>query len=142
MKAYFVTIKAQQARLLNRSELSTILEKTWYTLPRWFPGIILDEFIVMANYAHFILWFDAAKEHAPTLSSILRAYQSLTTLQWLRYRDSSRMVAPGLLWLPGYYSRVIADPVELEELRKHIRGLPLQVTLPLQTTGTRVVVGC
>ena len=28
----------------------------WQALPQWFPTIELDEFVVMPNHVHFVVW--------------------------------------------------------------------------------------
>ncbi len=55
--AYFVTICTQGREcVLGDPIVSGIISDVWQALPRWFPSIELDEFVVMPNHCHFILW--------------------------------------------------------------------------------------
>lgn len=55
--AYFVTICTQGREcVLEDPIVSAIIIDVWYALPRWFPSIDLDEFVIMPNHTHFIVW--------------------------------------------------------------------------------------
>ena len=55
--AYFVTICTQNcACMLEDPILRGIITAVWQALPTWFPTIALDEFVVMPNHIHFIVW--------------------------------------------------------------------------------------
>ncbi len=36
--------------------MTGIIWDVWYVLPGWFPTIALDEFVVMPNHVHFVVW--------------------------------------------------------------------------------------
>ncbi|HLO28196.1 MAG TPA: hypothetical protein VK249_03620 [Anaerolineales bacterium] len=36
--------------------VNAIIHDVWYALPKWFPTIELDEFVVMPNHTHFVVW--------------------------------------------------------------------------------------
>ena len=55
--AYFVTICTQGCEcILDDPVVNGIITDVWQALPGWFPTITLDEFVVMPNHVHFILW--------------------------------------------------------------------------------------
>ena len=55
--AYFVTICARQREcVLDDPVITGIITDVWHALPGWFPTIALDEFVVMPNHVHFIVW--------------------------------------------------------------------------------------
>ena len=57
---YFVTIRAKEHEpLFEIPELRTILVDTWHALPQRFPGLTLDEFVVMPDHVHFIIIWKA-----------------------------------------------------------------------------------
>ena len=57
--AYFVTICTQRHEcVLDDPVVSGIIEDVWNALPKWFPTIELDEFVVMPNHVHFIVWIN------------------------------------------------------------------------------------
>ena len=65
--AYFVTICLQEREpLLMSPELHKILEDTWNTLPQRFPSVVLDDFIIMPDHVHFIVWLTPHEESCPT----------------------------------------------------------------------------
>jgi len=55
--AYFVTICTKEREcVLDDPIVTGIITDVWHALPGWFPTIALDEFVVMPNHVHFILW--------------------------------------------------------------------------------------
>jgi putative transposase len=55
--AYFVTICTRGRECVLDDRIVTgILQDVWQALTRWFPTVVLDEFVVMPNHVHFILW--------------------------------------------------------------------------------------
>ncbi len=57
--AYFVTIctRAREC-VLDDPVVSGIITDVWHALPAWFPTIALDEFVVMPNHVHLIVWLN------------------------------------------------------------------------------------
>lgn len=71
---YFVTTCAEHRDpIFEMPELRQILEETWRSLPERFPGMTLDEFIIMPDHVHFILWLDNAREDPPHLGDVVGA---------------------------------------------------------------------
>jgi REP element-mobilizing transposase RayT len=55
--AYFVTICTQNREcVLDDPIVNGIINDVWQMLPSWFPTIELDEFVVMPNHVHFVVW--------------------------------------------------------------------------------------
>ncbi len=55
--AYFVTICTKNREcVLDDPIVNAIIHDVWHALPSWFPTIALDEFIVMPNHTHFVVW--------------------------------------------------------------------------------------
>jgi len=123
--AYYVTIRAAQLEpFFDIPELRIILEESWHALPERFPGVTLDEFIIMPDHVHFILWLDGTKEHAPTLGQVVGTYKSITTVTWLNYIKAHNMSWPGHVWQRNYYERVLRDKPEVVQKRQYIRDNP------------------
>ncbi len=123
--AYFVTICADQRKpLFEQPELHRCLVETWQRLPDRFPGITLDEFVVMPDHVHFILWLDGPGENAPLLSRVVGAYKSLTTVAWLNYHKARGIRCSQHLWQKGYYDHVIRNDQDLELTRQYIIDNP------------------
>ena len=68
-RAYFVSLcTRERACLLNDAVVKGIIDNVWHTLPEWFPTISLDEFVIMPNHIHFIVWLGSPNTpDAPTL---------------------------------------------------------------------------
>ena len=55
--AYFVTICTKSRECaLDDPIVDGIINAVWQALSSWFPTIELDEFVVMPNHVHFIIW--------------------------------------------------------------------------------------
>jgi len=67
--AYFVTIcTKERERVLDDPIVAGIITDVWHALPGWFPTIALDEFVVMPNHVHFILWIHPPDDVGATLA--------------------------------------------------------------------------
>ncbi len=124
---YFVTICAEHRDpLFEIPELRQILEETWQALPKRFPGVTLDEFVIMPDHVHFILWLDNAREDPPHLGDVVGAYKSLTTVAWLRQIKAAGLMCPGRFWQGNYHDHLILDNEELKQTRQYIRTNPMR----------------
>ena len=55
--AYFITICTKNREcVLNDMIVSSIVLDVWQALPLWFQTIELDEFVIMPNHIHFVIW--------------------------------------------------------------------------------------
>jgi len=128
--AYFVTIRGLPPEpLFEIPELHNILEDTWHALPRRFPNIKLDEYMIMPDHIHFILWLDGSKEHPFTLGQVVGAYKSITTVKWIQYLKSAGkyMGYSCRIWQDDYYERVVRIGA-LEQTRQYIKSNPDKLT--------------
>jgi len=125
---YFITICAEQREaVFDIPELRTILQETWDALPARFPGLYLDEFVIMPDHVHFIARLKGNVEKPVTLGRIIGAYKSITTVEWLRYIRDSGLEQAGIMWQRDYYDEAICDAQELEAKRQYIRNNPLKL---------------
>gem|GEM_PF-3193856 len=54
--AYFITICTQDKRMIfEREEIRKMVEKWWMELSNKFPGVVLDEYVIMPNHLHGII---------------------------------------------------------------------------------------
>jgi REP element-mobilizing transposase RayT len=59
--AYFVTICTHNRECtMSDPSLAGAVLKTWQSIPDHFPSASVDEFIVMPNHVHGIVWLDGA----------------------------------------------------------------------------------
>ena len=73
--AYFVTICTKdRVCVLDDPILHAIIYDVWLALPLWFPTIELDEFIIMPNHVHFVIWLGVLDANVGTpLAGVLGA---------------------------------------------------------------------
>jgi REP element-mobilizing transposase RayT len=69
---YFVTIRAKQREpIFEIPELRAILVEVWEALPKRFPNVTLDEFVIMPDHIHFIIELEGNVENPPTLGNVV-----------------------------------------------------------------------
>ncbi len=75
--AYFITICTEKRqRVLEIPVICSSLLERWQQLPQRFPGVRLDEFVIMPDHVHGILWLDGSVKDAPTLGSVVGALKA------------------------------------------------------------------
>jgi putative transposase len=125
--AYFVTICLQDKHpYLEDPQLRNILQETWERLPQRFPEIILDEFVMMPDHIHFVLWLEPQGKNRPSLEDIVRVYKSLTARAANSYLRSRGYIVGSQFWQRSFYDRVIRNEAELEQKRTYIRNNPVK----------------
>lgn len=152
--AYFVTICARHRECpfgqvagdeMVLNDAGRMVQDAWEELPHRFPTIRLDEFVVMPNHVHFIVWLNPP-EHVgtqcrgaincapttvtpigqsstvdrqrPTLGQVVRTFKAVITR---RIRQAG---GHGFAWQRNYYERVIRNDRELNAIRQYIRDNP------------------
>jgi putative transposase len=134
--AYSVTIRNWHFhRWLEDPATQTIVEETWNALPTRFSGVALDDFVIMPDHIHLIIWINAQIKRSPSLDKIMDAYKSLTSVDWLRLMKARGQARPGLLWQRNYYEHIVRDEFELEQARLYVRNNPGRWVLRYGETG-------
>ncbi len=98
---------------LENPTIRTIMEETWNALPQRFPGIALDEFVMMPDHIHFILWLHPGETSHPTLGDVVGSCMDQ-------------------FWQRDFYDHVIRDETDLEQKRTYIRDNPSKEDLKNQ----------
>ena len=128
--AYYVTICLHDRRpFLQNATLQDILETTWQELPQRFPGIILDEFVVMPDHVHFILWLTSDSREGLTVSDVVGAYKSITAKAALSFLRSKGYSYRSQFWQRSFNDRVLRNEKEVEQKREYIRNNPMKARL-------------
>lgn len=135
--AYFVTIvcfrrfcllgnmEEDQVRLLDAGRM---VERTWLDLEKRFHLVRLDEYIVMPNHLHGILFLEEAQDPQSArvaLGGVIGAFKSLTTNTYIQgVRENHWQPFEGKLWQRNYFERIIRDDRELDQIRLYILNNP------------------
>ena len=90
--AYFVTICTLQRQcVLHDPVVTGIITDVWHALPRWSPTIALDEFVVMPNHVHFVVWLQGNEVGATTVGATRATARGATLavapLAWVSRRE-------------------------------------------------------
>ena len=149
---YFVTICTHEKRKLfgdiingemHLNESGKVAQWIWNAIPQYYPGIKLDQYVVMPNHLHGILINTGDKNHvklsqsggnkridpmqllpmpmsgpAPTLGQIIRRFKALTTYY---------IHAGGIdefAWQERFHDEVVLDASALEHIRRYIINNP------------------
>jgi REP element-mobilizing transposase RayT len=138
--AYFVTICTWKKEcIFEDDDIRQIIVDEWHSLPKQFRNVHIDEFIVMPNHIHGIIWIkpvgaglalpnnisntnEGGPRPAPTLGDIVCAFKSKITVNINRYRNT-----PGYpVWQRNYYEHIIRNEDELNRIRQYIIENPLR----------------
>lgn len=138
--AYFMTICAAQKKFLfgnikdgtmRLSAAGQIVVAEWLKTADLRSSVTLDQFTVMPNHFHGILWIDEGQtgtaRRAPTrerfgkpvkgsLPTIIGAFKAAVTRRIHQLRISHK----GEVWQRGYYEHVIRDEDSLRRIREYI----------------------
>lgn len=162
---YFVTICTQErapmfgnivdgAMLLN--DAGKMVQTVWDEMPKHYPDVLLDEFIIMPNHIHDIVSVGAApcgrpdmfygrldlneskqgqprgvtptkKSQTLSLPDIVHRFKTMTTKRYIDGVNKNNWPCfPGRLWQRNYWERVIRNDQELQDTREYIRNNPAQ----------------
>jgi putative transposase len=146
--AYFVTVLVKDRQcvfgeifdeVVHLSAVGEIIEEIWKHIPQHHENVELDEFVVMPNHLHGIIWLVEDKDSlvraqpaaplrqhdykgpfAGSLGAIVRSFKSAATKRINQHNNT-----PGSpLWHRNYFDRVIRDEDELHNTRLYIRSNP------------------
>ncbi len=152
--AYFITICTQDREhffgnvvdgQMILSEIGQIADKFWKQIPDHFPFVILDEFMVMPNHMHGILFIDKNNDknvetpklgvstgtiknknphHNPQwksgcLGSTINQYKRICTIH-----IKTKNLDPNFAWQPRFYDHIIRDEKSLNRIREYIQMNP------------------
>jgi putative transposase len=154
--AYFVTICTRERECLfghvvngemRLNDAGEIAQRGWEDIPRHFPLVELDAFVIMPNHVHGVIVIQGRGEASAinlrvsktpskpdasplrqhpngtqpgSLSAFVQNFKSISTRRMNAARGS-----PGTpIWQRGYYEHVIRNEDELKAIREYILGNP------------------
>ncbi len=135
---YFITVCTQERRRLlsdiavgeglappeiSLSAVGTIVEEQIRDIPRRYPHIKIDKYVIMPNHIHLIVSIRETAGGAspsPTLVDAMRALKSVTT------RLSRPKLGAERLWQRSFYEHVIRNESDYREIWEYIDENPLK----------------
>jgi putative transposase len=132
---YFITICVQnreclfgtipQDRMLL-NDAGKMVSAEWLTLPGRFPAIILDEFVVMPNHFHGIIYISPNSIENPTLGKIIGAFKSIVNNNYIDgVKNQGWAPFDKRLWQRNYYEHIVRDDSALQKIQQYIQDNPL-----------------
>jgi putative transposase len=128
---YFVTVCCERKTcLFGRihadqmicNEAGKMVRIQWLSLPNRFPGLRLDECVVMPNHFHALLILDAKSQ---TVGQIVGAWKSLTTNCYIDgVRAAGWPPFPRRLWQRNYWEHIVRSDEALVNVRDYITSNP------------------
>ena len=130
--AYFITICTEDRKnlfwkdvgaIIDRPEnvpltnLGKITKQSIEDIPKYYPMITVDCFVIMPNHVHLLLQINAdingRSMIAPTISTVVRLMKGAVSKQ---VKDT--------LWQKGFYDHVIRNEKDYREVWNYIEGNP------------------
>jgi REP element-mobilizing transposase RayT len=134
--AYFVTLVTHERSCLfgesqdggiQLNSAGKMITHWWLELVNKFSILRLDEFVVMPNHLHGILWFADHPKSAPYLGEIIQWYKTMTTNEYIHgVKQFSWTVFHGKVWQRNYYDHIIRGEKDLDNIRLYIQNNPLR----------------
>ena len=147
--AYFITLLAHgstcffgdiSSNQASMNPFGEIVREEWLRTPNVRPEITLDEYVIMPNHLHAIIYISEpttvgahgrAPLHTPvytfsrppkSLGSFIAGFKSIVTK-----RITILRATPGQpVWQRNYYEHIIRDDQDLNRIRTYIRNNPIQ----------------
>lgn len=99
----------------------------WLSIPRRFPSVLLDAFVVMPDHLHGILTLHEGGAESTTvpLGAVIRAFKSESTTTYINgVKKQGWPPFAGKLWQSNYYEHIIRDERDLATKQAYIEGNP------------------
>ena len=135
---YFVTVCTQNryhhfGKIKNEkmilNEIGKIAEKYWIEIPKHFPNIELDEYIIMPNHIHGIIIIDPDNnvrvenfrpQRKTDLSNVIKGFKIGVT----KWCNTNNFI--NFKWQRSFHDRIIRNEKELFNIRNYIKQNPLK----------------
>jgi REP element-mobilizing transposase RayT len=108
---------------LRLTQIGQIANDFWQEIPKYYPFVELDEFVIMPNHLHGILFFNRPEKsdwtenkfgsQSQNLGAVVRAFKASVK----RYANNSQIEFD---WQTRFHDRIIRDDRELRAIREYI----------------------
>ncbi len=114
---------------LHPTPIGKITNQYWSEIPDHFPFVVLDEFVIMPDHLHGVLYFDKPEyefripqpnKFAPqsqNLGSVIRGYKAAV-------KKYAIMNSIEFSWQARYHDHVVRTERELQAIRRYIQNNP------------------
>jgi REP element-mobilizing transposase RayT len=119
--------ETQDIASLRATTMGQIAEQFWTEIPKHFPFVQLDEFVIMPDHIHGILLFNKpdtkswqpnkAGPQSGNLGSVIRGFKA-------GVKAFATKEEIDFMWQPRFYDRIIENEDELKRIRKYIQNNP------------------
>lgn len=135
-----------------------MIDAVWQEIPSFYPGVEIDEFVVMPNHLHAIVVLVGSSSDEcsskwdpdtacgarglggplktqcpapnPSLFALMQRFKSLTTTRYIHGAKTAHWPRfSGRLWQRSFYDRVIRDEDEWNAFRQYILDNPVRWTI-------------
>ena len=115
------------------TEAGRIVMQTWVGLPSKYPQVVLDEFVIMPDHLHAVLWLKpTGTDHPVPLGRVIKTLKGAASFLIRKETD------PEFAWERNYYERILRT-AETETVRVYIRQNPgVLLTAPQSATSSDV----
>ena len=116
---YFITICTDSKRTIfgkpgQLNSLGLIAESCILQIEKIYPGVRVDNYIIMPNHVHAIIVIDPL-EDAPALTNIVGCYKTAVTKQ-------IRQIYPNIVvWQRSFYDHVIRNQKSYEKIWEYVQ---------------------
>lgn len=124
---YFGDIKKGH---MTYNQFGLIVNRMWHSLPFRHPYITLDEYIVMPNHFHGIIYIDRESMYLTRAAPVppLHTTKSLHQIVGGFKARSTKLIRtsglPEFQWQRSFFDNIIRDDISLENFRRYIRDSP------------------
>jgi len=122
--AYFVTVCSYNKKCIfghitdthmHLNRLGALVVAAWKELPQMYTFISLDNWVLMPNHFHGIIWLNEKNPDQKSLSKIISAFKSISTSRARKAFDQG-----GSLWQRSFYEHIIRNQSDLLRIRQYI----------------------
>jgi REP element-mobilizing transposase RayT len=108
------------------SPVGVMVAQVWQEIPRSYPEVTLDAWVVMPNHLHGLLLLEDSDDGEPhALGDIVRWFKTITTNRYIHgVRDQGWPRFPGHLWQRNYYDHLVRTDPDLDRIRTYIATNP------------------
>jgi|LakMenE01Jun11ns_1017448.scaffolds.fasta_scaffold9682396_1 REP element-mobilizing transposase RayT len=140
--AYFVKICIKNSEnllgdipdnVMNLNQFGQVVKDIWHSLDTRYKEVILDEFVIMPNHIHGIIFIDNPVEIIHELSLLKERRKMLLPKVIGYFKMNSAKLINQLrgtqgqsVWQKNYYEHIIRHEVSLTKIREYIVNNPLK----------------